>query len=248
MKLRNVDKLLISKLKINVRAKINRIEKNHNVRLKLPNNFTKILNEAGKGQLDRKQFNKVVRETTIFLNRSNINYQYKKLKSGLSVPRAEYNEANRLVKKINRTRSKLMKMYGDDDFYDFETYAGKVRTGMGSEVISQLQPIKFDEKAYGTIQGFKGKLAVLRQQANEDYIGIKNAIHKENYVKSLQSRFGNRTKDIQDLVSNMSQEDFDDLYYHNFLAHVGFNYDAEDTESKLKMLEMFFSKVVKKGI
>jgi hypothetical protein len=183
----------------------------------------------------RSEFNKTINSLDRFTRRGA--EQEIVSKTGNRVTRWEKNEVAMKVAQINRERTIERKKVEAMEATSRGEKIGLKRGEMGSERLNELQPKKFDfDKIKGGKEWERFKASV-NKQASPEARDTRKELFKENYLKALDSVYGDYASDIKSLIEALPADVVVDTYYREQEASIDFHYDKIEMDFKLEILD-----------
>lgn len=164
-------------------------------------------------------------------------------RTGNKVTRWEKNEVALKVRQINRERTIERKKVEAMDATTRGEKIGLKRGEMGSERLSELQPKKFDfNKIKGGKEWERFKASV-EKQASPTARDTRKDLFKENYLKALDSVYGDYASDVRAIIEALPANVVVDTYYREQEASIDFHYDKIEMDFKLEILDGIWQSV-----
>jgi hypothetical protein len=184
--------------------------------------------------LPRSEFNKYINSLDRFVHKGAEKQVVSK--TGNRVTHWEKNEVSLKVAQINRERAIERKAVENMDATSRGQSLGMKRGEMGSERLNELKPKKFNfDKIRGGKEWEHFKESVERQ-ASPKARDERLERYKDNYIKGLQSVFGDYANDIIDIIKELPAKTVVDTYYSEQEATIEFFYDPQSMDTKLEIL------------
>jgi hypothetical protein len=107
---------------------------------------------------------------------------------------------------------------------------------MGSERLNELRPKKFDFNKINPGKEWEKFKASVEKQAAPAARDARKDLFKENYLKALDSVYGEHAADIRSLIEALPADVIVDTYYREQEASIDFHYDKIEMDFKLEIL------------
>lgn len=235
IRIRQKDIAQIDILNKKAKQKRNRIKRNYDIN---PNVTIRGIDTFR----NREEFNLYISSLEDFTRRNNLNYQYKRLSNDVVISRREEQKFNMYSRRANENRRQELEKYRGLDYYEGSSVVGRIgEKDITGEVLDEINERHYDLNNYYSREAIQSKIATLEYQSRENYIQTVQEQHRINYASAILDTFGKMGKEISNIVLDMSQEDFNNLYYSNRIAHIGFIYERSDYEHKFNVLREFFN-------
>lgn len=154
-------------------------------------------------------------------------------KKGLVVTLYEKLETAYKVRRINARRKK-----------ELETMPIDTEHGtMGAVRKNNLQPKRFDfdKMDIGEWDSF---VESVERQTMPNYASGKQSLYKENFIKGLESIFGDQAEELKKLVMNIDPKQLYEIYYTNPVLRLEFVYGAQERAFRFAALKEELEKYV----
>jgi hypothetical protein len=215
MRITKNDIAIYDRLNRNVKAKINRVQKNFHRDLS-----GEIKTDFKLDKVTRATFNAWVEQAKSFTNRSNTNYQFKKNKNGVVITGKEYNEIKRNIEIDRRNAEKRRKK---EPVNLNNVYLKKPKDEFG--VMG-----RFNFDAIQSRKVFEERLENSRKRISPTYYDDRIRIMRENYIEKLYDVFNSDAEPLVAQILEMDLNDFYDLYLREERMQFDFVYTAEHTK------------------
>ena len=154
-------------------------------------------------------------------------------KKGLIVTLYEKLEISYKIRRINARRKK------EREEMPIDTEHGT----MGAVRKNNLQPKNFDFDEMD-LDNWDSFVESVERQSMPNYASGKQSLYKENFIKGLESIFGDQAEELKKLVAKIDPKQLYEIYYTNPVLRMEFLYGAQERSFRYAALEEELEKYI----
>lgn len=250
IRISKTDRTEYNRLARNARAKLKRIEKNHNLNLSDEIPIPKLTEIT-----TRKAFNEWKENVESFLNPYNQKYQFITNEYGVTISKSELFHLKRRRKLEQMHAQKELEKVKDLPIYHRneqmvrrggkrEMTVGEYTHFMGADATHDIQVPK--DINFGEIRNMrrlKRLIEISKRRSQPNYYKKQQQLMKENFIKGLQESFDSHADELVERLKALTEEEF----YHLYIQNIEFEFDDFHYDEQMEFMgnEVFMGYVSK---
>lgn len=224
--------------------RINKLVQNKQSRLRVNKGLEVVDIETKKANefTSRREVEKYLKQMKRFLDR-NADFRVANVK-GATLQYSEIRDIEKTIARVNRQKKAMWDRVKDLPYLHNRKPTGLTvaqqadpEIGIGDPKYQDFKPIKFNVGRFRSEQEFRKWAQAKKKLYTSDFLQRQHELYRDNYIKSLENNLGNASKHLQEVIRNMSLDEFITKYYTENNAHIDFVYDHLSINTRINELE-----------
>lgn len=171
-------------------------------------------------------------------------FKFRKNKYGVVASYSEIAKAGRIAQEVSKARAKRFKEIAPQEFKTRGKGTGSSvmqRKLMGDDRYDIFDKVKFNFSSLQNREHFENRVKYLLKQLQPNYIADKNEQLKENIIKAINDRWGEKGKKCADYVKSLTADDAVKQFFTEDVFDFDFIYDPMEIARKVEIFEATYN-------